>query len=74
MLLLLYHGQVGLFLWTDLLSGAVLLMKKLEIEKTKTTLIISEFNFVYQVVLVFSNSDFFINKTAQRKNSDLVYL
>ena len=74
MLLLLYYGQVGLFLWTDLLSGAVLLMKKLEIEKTKTTFIISEFNFVYQVVLVFSNFDFFTNKTAQRKKSDLVYL
>ena len=42
-----------------------LLVKKSEIEKTKTTFIISVLKVVYQVVLVFSKSNFFINKNSQ---------
>ena len=40
-------------------------VKKLEIEKTKTTLIISVLKVVYYVVLVFSISNFFISKNSQ---------
>ena len=42
-------------------------MKKLEIEKTKPTFIISILKFEYQVVLVSSISNFFTNKTSLAK-------
>jgi hypothetical protein len=42
-----------------------LLLKKLKIEKTKTTFIISVLKVVYKVVLVFSKSNSFINKNSQ---------
>ena len=46
-------------------------LKKLEIEKTKTTFIISVLKVVYLLVLVFSISNFFINKNSQgRKLSE----
>ena len=48
--------------FTHLLARDVLVMKKLEIKKTKSTFIISVLKVVYWVVLVFSISHFFINK------------
>ena len=48
-------------------SKKILLIKKLEIEKTKPTFIISVLKVVYQVGLVYQISNFFINKTSQRK-------
>ena len=47
-----------------LVETEFLLLKKLEIEKNKTTFIISVFKDVYWVVLVSSISNFFINKTS----------
>ena len=37
-------------------------MKKLKIEKTKPTFIVKTFKVVYQGCIVYSNSNFFINK------------
>ena len=45
-----------------------LLIKKLEIEKTKLTFVISVLKVVCYVGLVFSNSNFFINKISQGRN------
>ena len=42
----------------------VLVMKKLEIKKTKLTSIVSVLKVEYKVVLVSSNSNFFTNKTS----------
>ena len=50
-------------------SLRTLLIKKLEIEKTKSTFIISILKVIYYVDLVFSNSKFFINKSSQGRNS-----
>ena len=50
---------------TQFPSLGLLLVKKLEIEKNKTTFIISVFKVVYYVVLVFSIFNFFINKNSQ---------
>ena len=47
-----------------LFARDLFLMKKLEIEKAKTTFIISVFKVVYHVVLVLSISNFFTNKTS----------
>ena len=48
-----------------LFASELLLMKKLEIEKTKPTFIISVLKVEYWVVLVSSISNFFINKISQ---------
>jgi hypothetical protein len=45
-----------------LFASELLLMKKLEIEKTKSTFVISVLKVEYLVVLVSSISSFFINK------------
>ena len=47
---------------TQFPSLGIFVSKKLEIEKTKTTFIISVLKAVYKVPLVFSKSNFFINK------------
>ena len=59
--------QVGIFFAINFLPWDFLLIKKLEIKKTKTTFIISVLKVVYYdyVVLVFSISNFFINKKSQ---------
>ena len=57
------------YLRTDFLPLELLLIKKLEIEKTKTTCIISVLKVVYKVGLVLSNSNFFINKNSQGRKS-----
>ena len=55
--------QEGIFFLINLFVRDVLVMKKLEIEKTKPTFIISVLKVEYQVVLVSSISNFFTNKT-----------
>ena len=50
---------------TDFLHWEFLLVKNLEIEKTKTTFITPVLKVVYLVVLVFSISNCFINKNSQ---------
>ena len=55
-----------LFLRTDFLPWEVLLIKKLEIEKTKPTFIISVLKVLHLVVLVFSIYNFFSNKNRER--------
>ena len=57
--------KVGIFFALNFLLWEFLLIKKLEIEKTKTTFILSVLKVVYWVVLVFSISNFFINKNSQ---------
>ena len=57
--------QEGIFFLIYLFVRDVLVIKKLEIEKTKPNFIISVLKVEYQVDLVFSNSDFFINKISQ---------
>ena len=52
--------QEGIFFLVHLFARDVIGMKKLEIEKSKPTFIIS----VWKVVLVSSISNFFTNKTA----------
>ena len=52
----------GIFFLVHLFARDILLMKKLEIEKTKPTFIISVLKVEYQVVLVSSIFSFFINK------------
>ena len=56
--------QEGIFFLTHLFARDVLVMKKLEIEKTKPTFIISVLKVEYLVVLVSSISNFFTNKTS----------
>ena len=46
----------------SIFQGKVLLVKKLEIEKTKPTFTLKTLKVVYLVGLVFSNSNFFTNK------------
>ena len=53
------------FLQTDFLTWEILLIKKLEIEETKPTFLISVLKVEYQVRLVFSKSNFFITKISQ---------
>ena len=48
--------------YTQFSSLGIFIVKKLEIEKTKTTFIISVLKVVYLVVLVFWISNFFTNK------------
>ena len=60
--------QVGIFLLIQLFAGAILLLKKLKVEKTKPTFIISVLKVEYLVVLVSSISNFFINKIAPANN------
>ena len=56
--------QEGIFFLLQLFARDVLVMKKLEIEKTKPTFIISTFKTdIIKVGLVFSISNFFINKS-----------
>ena len=55
----------GIFFALNFLPWEFLLVKKLEIEKTKTIFIISVLRFVYLVVLVFWISNFFTNKNSQ---------
>jgi hypothetical protein len=65
----------GIFFALDFLPWEFLLVKKLEIQKTKTSFIISVLKVVYLVVLVFSISNFFANKNSQgRKLSSKKYL
>ena len=47
-------------------------MKKLEIEKTKPTFIVSVLKVEYWVVIVFLNSDFFIDKISQENKLSVV--
>ena len=54
--------QEGIFFHIHLFAREVLVMKKLGIEKTKTTFIISVLKVEYWVVLVSSISNFFTNK------------
>ena len=60
--------QEGIFLLIHLFARDFLLMKKLEIEKTKPTFIISVLKVEYYVSLAFSISIFFINKIHQANN------
>ena len=60
-----------LFSQTDFLPWEFLLIKKLEIQKTNTTFIISVLKVVYYLGLVSSNSNFFINKNSQGRYSVL---
>merc|ERR1712051_822191 len=61
--------QEGYFFLLQLFARGVLVMKKLEIENTKPTFIISTFKTdIIKVGLVFSISNFFINKTYQANN------
>ena len=55
----------GIFFTLNFLPWEFLLVEKLEIEKTKTTFIISVLKVVYLVVLVFSIFNFFINKNSK---------
>ena len=56
--------QEGFFFLIHLFARDCLVMKKLEIEKTKPTFIISFLKVVIQVVLVSSISNFFTNTTS----------
>ena len=56
--------QEGIIFLIHLFARAILLMKKLEIEKTKPTFIISVLKVEYQVVLVSLISNFLTDKTA----------
>ena len=61
--------QEGIFFLLQLFARDVLVMKKLEIEKTKPTFIISTFKTdIIKVGLVFSISNFFIAKTSLANN------
>ena len=57
------------FSQTDFLPWEFLLIKKLEIEKTKPTFVISVLKVQYLVGFVFSKSNFFINKISQGRKS-----
>ena len=61
-----------LFSQTDFLPWEILSIKKLEIDKTKPTFVISVLKVGYWVDLVFSNSNFFINKISQGRNRFMV--
>ena len=63
-LLKLNYLQEGIFILIHLFARYVLVMKKLEIKKTKPTFIISVIKVEYQVVLVSSISNFFTDKTS----------
>merc|ERR1712051_836911 len=54
----------GIFFLIHLFARDILVMKKLEIEKTKPTFIISVLKVEYHVVLVSSISNVFTNKTS----------
>ena len=54
--------QKLIFFLVHLFAREILLLKKLEIEKTKPTFIISVLKVEYQVGLVFSISNFFMLK------------
>ena len=56
--------QDGIFFLVHLFARDVLLMKKLEIEKTKPTFIVPVLKVDKWVVLVSSISNFFTNKTS----------
>ena len=56
--------QEGIFFLIHLFARAVLVMKKLEIEKNKPTFFVSVLKVEYYVVLVSSISNFFITKMA----------
>jgi hypothetical protein len=56
--------QEGIFSLIHLFARHVLVMKKLEIEKTKPTFIISVLKVEYWVVLVSSIYNFFTKKTS----------
>ena len=61
--------QEGIFFLLQIFARDVLVMKKLEIEKTKPTSIISTFKTdIIDVGLVFSISNFFIAKTSLANN------
>ena len=53
-------AQVGIFSALNWFAWDILLVKKLEIEKAKTTFIVSVLKVVYLMVLVFSIPNFFI--------------
>ena len=53
----------------SIFQGKVLLVKKLEIEKTKPTFTLKTLKVVYLVGLIFSNSNFCINKSSQGRKS-----
>ena len=60
--------QEGIFFVLQLFAWWILLIKKLEIEKTRPTFIISVLKVEIWVSLVFSISSFFINKLHQANN------
>ena len=61
--------QEGIFFLIHLFARDVLVMKKLEIEKTKSTLVISVLKVdIIKVDLVFSISNFFITETPLANN------
>ena len=53
----------------SIFQGKVLLVKKLEIEKTKPTFTLKTLKVVYSVGLLFSIFNFFINKNSQGRES-----
>ena len=65
-------AQEGTFLALNLFAWYILLIKKLEIEKPKPTVIVSVLKVEYWVVLVFLNSDFFIDKISQENKLSVV--
>ena len=64
--------QVGIFFCTQFSSLGFLLVKKLEIEKTKTTEYTTFKTDIIIVVLVFLISNFFINKNYQGRKLSAV--
>ena len=61
--------QVGIFFALNFLPGEFLLVKKLEIEKTKHTTFKTD---IIKVVLVFSISNFFTNENSQGRKLSAV--
>ena len=64
--------QVGIFLALNFLPWEFLLIKKLEIEKTKTTEYTTFKTNIIKVVLVFLISNFFTNKNSQGRKLSAV--
>ena len=67
-------AQEGIFFALKLFAGWILLIKKLDIEKTKHTFIISVLKDEYYVGLVFSISNYFILKIYPANKLSVVYL
>ena len=62
--------QEGIFFALNFLPWESLLVKKLEIEETKTTNFTTFKTDIIEVVLVFLISNFFANKNSQGRNAD----